>query len=70
MKEQHIEFEMSDLAKLISYPSEDVGKLAVAMRATPEGDDQFSLSGYETIDDPCKKDYLRVSLRTRENFKS
>lgn len=51
MKEQHIEFEMSDLAKLISYPSEDVGKLAVAMRATPEGDDQFSLSGYETIGD-------------------
>lgn len=70
MKEQRIEFEMANLAKLISYPSEDIGQLAVAIRATPEGDNQFYLSGYETIDDPCKKDYLRVSLRTRKNFKS
>ena len=51
MEEQRIEFEMADLAKLIAYPSEDVGQLAVAMRATPEGDDQFYLSGYETIGD-------------------
>lgn len=51
MKEQHIEFEMAALTKSISYPSEDVGKLAATMRATPEGDDQFYLSGYETIGD-------------------
>lgn len=50
-EEQRIESEMADLAKLIAYPSEDVGKLAIAMRATPEGDDQFCLSGYETIGD-------------------
>lgn len=51
MKEQHIELEMAALTKLISYPSEDVIQLAFAMRATPEGDDQFYLSGYETIGD-------------------
>lgn len=51
MKEQHIEFEMTALTKLISYPSEDVGQLAFAMRATCEGNDQFYLSGYETIGD-------------------
>ena len=51
MKEQRIELEMTDLAKLISYPSEDISQLAIAMRATPEGDDQFCLSGYETIGD-------------------
>lgn len=51
MKEQHIEFEMAALTKLISYPSEDVGQLAATMRATPKGDDQFYFSGYETIGD-------------------
>lgn len=51
MKEQHIEFEMAALTKSISYPSEDVGQLAATMRATPEGNNQFYLSGYETIGD-------------------
>ena len=51
MEKQRIESEMADLAKLISYPSEDIDRLAIAMRATPEGDGQFCLSGYETIGD-------------------
>lgn len=51
MEEQRIESEMAELAKLISYPSEDIDRLAIAMKATPEGDDQFYLSGYETIGD-------------------
>ena len=62
MEEQRIEFEMAGLAKLISYPSEDVGKLAIAMRATPEGDDQFCLSGYETIGDAMLKGIISVYL--------
>ena len=49
MKEQRIEFEMANFTKLISYPSENVGQSAVAMRATPEGDDQFYPYGYKTI---------------------
>ena len=49
MEKQRIDFEMADLAKLISYPSEDVDKLAIAMRATPEANVQFYLSGYEAI---------------------
>ena len=49
MEKQRIDFEMADLAKLFSYPSEDVDKLAIAMRATPEADVQFYLSGYEAI---------------------
>lgn len=55
MEERRIESEMAELAKLIAYPSEDVGQLAIAMRATPEGDDQFCLSGYETIGDAMLK---------------
>ena len=33
MEEQRIESEMAELAKLIAYPSEDVGQLAIATRA-------------------------------------
>ena len=62
MKEQRIELEMTDLAKLISYPSEDISQLAIAMRATPEGDDQFYLSGYETIGDAMLKGIISVYL--------
>ena len=33
MEERRIESEMAELAKLIAYPSEDVGQLAIATRA-------------------------------------
>lgn len=62
MEERRIESEMAELAKLIAYPSEDVGQLAIAMRATPEGDDQFCLSGYETIGDAMLKGIISVYL--------
>ena len=62
MEERRIESEMADLAKLVSYPSEDIGQLAIAMRATPEGDDQFYLSGYETIGDAMLKGIISVYL--------
>lgn len=65
MEEQRIEFEMVNLAKLISYPSEYVGQLAIAMRATPEGDDQFYLSGYETIGDAMIKGIISEYLFER-----
>ena len=62
MEERRIESEMAELAKLISYPSEDISQLAIAMRATPEGDDQFYLSGYETIGDAMLKGIISVYL--------
>lgn len=62
MEERRIESEMAELAKLIAYPSEDVGQLAIAMRATPEGDDQFCFSGYETIGDAMLKGIISVYL--------
>ena len=62
MEERRIESEMAELAKLIAYPSEDVGQSAIAMRATPEGDDQFCLSGYETIGDAMLKGIISVYL--------
>ena len=62
MEKQRIESEMADLAKLISYPSEDIDRLAIAMRATPEGDGQFCLSGYETIGDAMLKGIISVYL--------
>ena len=65
MEEQRIEFEMAGLAKLISYPSEDFDQLAIAMRATPEGDDQFYLSGYETIGDAMLKGIISEYLFER-----
>lgn len=65
MKGQRIKLEMTNLAKLISYPSEDIGKLAIAMRATPEGDDQFYLSGYETIGDAMLKGIISEYLFER-----
>lgn len=65
MEEQRIKFEMADLAKLVSYPSEDIGQLAIAMRATPEGDDQFYLSGYETIGDAMLKGIISEYLFVR-----
>ena len=70
MKEQRIEFEMAALTKLISYPSEDVGQLAVAMRATLKAMINSIFPVVRLLATPCKKDYLRVSLRTRENFES
>lgn len=65
MKGQRIELEMTNLAKLISYPSEDIGQLAIAMKATPEGDDQFYLSGYETIGDAMLKGIFSEYLFAR-----
>lgn len=65
MERQRIELEMTNLAKLISYPSEDIDKLAIAMRATPEGDDQFYLSGYETIGDAMLKGIISEYLFER-----
>ena len=62
MEERRIESEMAELAKLIAYPSEDVGQLAIAMRATPEGDDQFCLSGYKTIGDAIYRKDSRRNL--------
>ena len=53
MEEQRIKFEMVDLAKLISYPSEDIGQLAIDMRATPECDDQFFFSVTRLLATPC-----------------
>lgn len=65
MEGRRIELEMTNLAKLISYPSEDIDKLAIAMRATPEGDDQFYLSGYETIGDAMLKGIISEYLFAR-----
>ena len=65
MEGRRIELEMTNLAKLISYPSEDIGKLAIAMRATPVGDDQFYLSGYETIGDAMLKGIISEYLFAR-----
>ena len=62
MEEQRIESEMAELAKLISYPSEDIDRLAIAMKATPEGEDQFCLSGYETIGDAMLKGIISEYL--------
>lgn len=62
MEERRIESEMAELAKLMAYPSEDVDQLAIAMRATPEGDDQFCLSGYKTIGDAIYRKDSRRNL--------
>lgn len=47
---------------MISYPSEDVGLLSIAMRATPEGDNQFCPSGYEIIGGAMLKGIISVYL--------